>query len=299
MTHPGVPPPDARFGFAQVYLGGEVCKWLYVMKGRLQMEEGAICRLAIWLSLGEPYAPDLALIDQEGGKMFSVASLSGSPMISTLLFALPLASACSTTGSTRSIRRSLSASSRHILRGMALGVCIKHLADVGRLVQEAQERFLPRHTGVATPPIAAERERRAGAPIGEALARTVQPLQSRGGSAAGAPPGSELWGALLPAPVSVAWPLCARSAARGANARTPPATRALVGVPRISRWRAEPRPVVRIGAARLEQRKEGDEQWQPTAIISNRHRFGRWRMILREDQLKRWRRSLPVPMNCP
>ncbi len=54
----------ADLGFHKVYLGGAVCKWLYVMKGRLQMEEGAICRPAICRSSGEPYAPDLALIDK-------------------------------------------------------------------------------------------------------------------------------------------------------------------------------------------------------------------------------------------
>lgn len=81
MVQPVEGTPPARlgdFGFDRVYVGREACKWLYVMKGRLQMEEGAICRLAICLSLGARYPPDLSLIDQEGGKTFPVAHLSRS-----------------------------------------------------------------------------------------------------------------------------------------------------------------------------------------------------------------------------
>jgi DNA sulfur modification protein DndE len=224
-----------NYGFDKVYLGGEVCKWLYVMKGRLQMDEGAISRLAICLSLGEWYAPDLSLIDQEGGKTFSVASLSGPPLISSLLFAF-LRQRMFDDGldphDQVELERQFQA---HLARGMlALGVRVKHLADVGRLVQEAQERFRQSHPGAgegdldATPQgaesafsTAASEEEQAspvvpmGAPNGGAAqvecaaetAATSQLLQTDDGTqSAQTGDANVLWGALLPPPVNVAGP---------------------------------------------------------------------------------------------
>lgn len=221
MTQPGASTPDARFGLGKVYVGGEVCKWLYVMKGRLQMEEGAICRLAICLSLGERYAPDPSLIDQDGGKVFSVASLSGPPLISKLLFAF-LRQRMFDDGLDPHDEAELERQFRaHFSRGMlALGVRVKHLADVGRLVQEAQERFMQSHPGIdgdgldPTPTDEAEHrspDTQLGAlpsETGQAgragEAEAVAPLLQLGGAPAqlsGA--AGSLWGALLPTPVKV------------------------------------------------------------------------------------------------
>jgi DNA sulfur modification protein DndE len=137
-----VPASREVFGKGKVYLGGEVCKWLSILKGRLQMDEGSISRLALCYSLGERYAPDPSLIDQESGKEFLLQQLTGPSHIGQLSFALlwqrmfddgldphdPLA-----------VEQQFVA---HLSRGMlALGVRVKNLADIGRLIEEAQERF--------------------------------------------------------------------------------------------------------------------------------------------------------------
>ena len=114
----------------------------------------------------------------------------------------------------------------HLSRGiLALGVRVQHLADVARLVQEAQQRFRQSHPGIdeddldATP-VGAETARSAPAsdeeeqPLPGALvgvtgeeAAVAQLLQPEDG---GKPPlpveANSLWGALLPAPVKVAGP---------------------------------------------------------------------------------------------
>lgn len=237
LTEHAPSPADspARFGFDKVYVGGEVCKWLYVMKGRLQMEEGAICRLAICLSLGERYAPDLALIDQAGGKTFPVAHLTGPPLIGQLLFAL-LRQRMFDDGLDPHDQVELGRQFQaHLARGMlALGVRVKHLADVGRLVQEAQDRFKQSHPGVeeedfdATPegvqlaPTSAAEDGGRESPVAPIGAVAFPPApQERATSTAGAVqllqsayeerpahPGEVnlLWGALLPPPVKVAGP---------------------------------------------------------------------------------------------
>jgi DNA sulfur modification protein DndE len=233
QSRAGAPPAGlADFGFDRVYVAGEVCKWLYVMKGRLQMDEGAISRLAICLSLGERYAPDLSLISQEGGKTFLVASLTGPPLIGKLLFAF-LRQRMFDDGldphDPVELERQFQA---HLARGMlALGVRVKQLADVGRLVQEAQERFRQAHPGldeddldgepegagrVLTPSAPDEHER---APVGATPGGTVPLLAADEGGAAARLPHPEdeaqrklaaeantLWGALLPLPVKVAGP---------------------------------------------------------------------------------------------
>jgi DNA sulfur modification protein DndE len=143
MTQTLVPAqPDMRYGLNKVYLGGEVCKWLRVLKGRLQMEEGAICRLALCYSLGESYLPDHTLIDQEGGKEYLVPALMGPPHISFLSFAL-LKQRMYKDGLDPDNQTELESQFQaHLSRGMlALGVRVKNLADVGRLIGEAQDRF--------------------------------------------------------------------------------------------------------------------------------------------------------------
>lgn len=229
MMHPGAtasPAALGSFGFDKVYLGGEVCKWLYVMKGRLQMDDGAICRLAICLSLGERYAPDLSLINQDGGKMVPVASLSGPPLISKLLFAF-LRQRMFDDGldpqDQVELERQFQA---HLARGMlALGVRVKHLADVGRLVQEAQERFRQNHPGVdegdldATPADVenafsasasdGDEQTLPGAQVGvtDEDAAATQLLQPEDGAQQTlTAEANSLWGALLPTPVKVVGP---------------------------------------------------------------------------------------------
>lgn len=220
MAQPGAQAPDTRFGFEQVYLGGEALKWLYVMKGRLHIGEGPIVRLAICLSLGESSAPDPSLLDQEGGKLFSVASLAGPPTISQLLFAFlrqrmfddgldPLDEA--------ELERQFRA---HLARGLlTLGVRVKHLADVGRLVQDAQERFRQSHPELDGDELdagaegAVEREP-AGAQVGDLLPETGGQVGREPAAPAAEPPADgaaplptmagSLWGALLPPPGNVA-----------------------------------------------------------------------------------------------
>lgn len=143
MTQTLVPAqPDMRYGLNKVYLGGEVCKWLSVLKGRLQMEEGQICRLALCTSLAEPYLPDLTLIDQDRGKEFLVPALMGPLHVSLITFAL-LRQRMYKDGLDPDDQAQFEAQFQaHLSRGMlTLGVRVKNLADIGRLVGEAQERF--------------------------------------------------------------------------------------------------------------------------------------------------------------
>lgn len=236
MTHAAtetLPAARTSYGFAKVYLGGEVCKWLSILKGRLQMEEGPIARLALCTSLGEPFAPDLTLIEQEHGKTFPVAALAGPPQISMMLFAFlrqRMHDDGLDPGNPVELERQFKA---HLSRGMlTMGVRVKHLTDVGRILEEAQERFRVKHpaqagTDLDTPDAASTMGQTHVSSVEDTregpTATTEPPFPTTRGTPAvqeSAPPVEQaitsiaegevahemsalsLWGALLPAPVA-------------------------------------------------------------------------------------------------